>query len=420
MIYDSQTRKYDVVILGAGAAGLMAGLTAGFRGRSVLILERSNMVGKKILMSGGGRCNFTNQYIDYDNFLSDNSHFCIGALNGYTANDFIQMVDRHNIQYEIRKHNQLFCINSSSDILEMLLAECSMAKVDIETHSKVDSISYLEPQNENDKDDQYRYMLNSEYNGKKQRVRSDKISCKSLIIATGGLSVPTLGGSGFGYDLAKNFSLDITNLSAGLVPFTLSGNIQMMVKRLSGVSTYVNVTCNGKTFREHILFTHRGLSGPAILQISNYWKAGQSISIDLFPDQNLTDLLLKQKEKQSRILIKTYLSHFLPRSLANELQTMFWPDFAQTAISEVPDKSLILIGSELTKWTLIPAGTEGYRTAEVTRGGVSTEKISSKTMEVKDQPGLYFVGEVLDVTGHLGGFNFQWAWSSGYAAGLYA
>lgn len=420
MIYDSQTRKYDVVILGAGAAGLMAGLTAGFRGRSVLILERSNMVGKKILMSGGGRCNFTNQYIDYDNFLSDNSHFCIGALNGYTANDFIQMVDRHNIQYEIRKHNQLFCINSSSDILEMLLAECSMAKVDIETHSKVDSISYLEPQNENDKDDQYRYMLNSEYNGKKQRVRSDKISCKSLIIATGGLSVPTLGGSGFGYDLAKNFSLDITNLSAGLVPFTFSGNIQMMVKRLSGVSTYVNVTCNGKTFREHILFTHRGLSGPAILQISNYWKAGQSISIDLFPDQNLTDLLLKQKEKQSRILIKTYLSHFLPRSLANELQTMFWPDFTQTAISEVPDKSLILIGSELTKWTLIPAGTEGYRTAEVTRGGVSTEKISSKTMEVKDQPGLYFVGEVLDVTGHLGGFNFQWAWSSGYAAGLYA
>ena len=420
MIYDSQTRKYDVVILGAGAAGLMAGLTAGFRGRSVLILECSNMVGKKILMSGGGRCNFTNQYIDYDNFLSDNSHFCIGALNGYTANDFIQMVDRHNIQYEIRKHNQLFCINSSSDILEMLLAECSMAKVDIETHSKVDSISYLEPQNENDKDDQYRYMLNSEYNGKKQRVRSDKISCKSLIIATGGLSVPTLGGSGFGYDLAKNFSLDITNLSAGLVPFTFSGNIQMMVKRLSGVSTYVNVTCNGKTFREHILFTHRGLSGPAILQISNYWKAGQSISIDLFPDQNLTDLLLKQKEKQSRILIKTYLSHFLPRSLANELQTMFWPDFAQTAISEVPDKSLILIGSELTKWTLIPAGTEGYRTAEVTRGGVSTEKISSKTMEVKDQPGLYFVGEVLDVTGHLGGFNFQWAWSSGYAAGLYA
>ena len=398
MIYDSQTRKYDVVILGAGAAGLMAGLTAGFRGRSVLILERSNMVGKKILMSGGGRCNFTNQYIDYDNFLSDNSHFCIGALNGYTANDFIQMVDRHNIQYEIRKHNQLFCINSSSDILEMLLAECSMAKVDIETHSKVDSISYLEPQNENDKDDQYRYMLNSEYNGKKQRVRSDKISCKSLIIATGGLTDPTLGGSGFGYDLAKNFSLDITNLSAGLVPFTFSGNIQMMVKRLSGVSTYVNVTCNGKTFREHILFTHRGLSGPAILQISNYWKAGQSISIDLFPDQNLTDLLLKQKEKQSRILIKTYLSHFLPRSLANELQTMFWPDFTQTAISEVPDKSLILIGSELTKWTLIPAGTEGYRTAEVTRGGVSTEKISSKTMEVKDQPGLYFVGEVLDVT----------------------
>ena len=420
MIYDSQTRKYDVVILGAGAAGLMAGLTAGFRGRSVLILERSNMVGKKILMSGGGRCNFTNQYIDYDNFLSDNSHFCIGALNGYTANDFIQMVDRHNIQYEIRKHNQLFCINSSSDILEMLLAECSMAKVDIETHSTVGSISYLEPQNENDKDDQYRYMLNSEYNGKKQRVRSDKISCKSLIIATGGLSVPTLGGSGFGYDLAKNFSLDITNLSAGLVPFTFSGNIQMMVKRLSGVSTYVNVTCNGKTFREHILFTHRGLSGPAILQISNYWKAGQSISIDLFPDQNLTDLLLKQKEKQSRILIKTYLSRFLPRSLANELQTMFWPDFTQTAISEVPDKSLILIGSELTKWTLIPAGTEGYRTAEVTRGGVSTEKISSKTMEVKDQPGLYFVGEVLDVTGHLGGFNFQWAWSSGYAAGLYA
>ena len=420
MIYNSQTRKYDVVILGAGAAGLMAGLTAGFRGRSVLILERSNMVGKKILMSGGGRCNFTNQYVDYDNFLSENSHFCIGALNGYTANDFIQMVDRHNIQYEIRKHNQLFCINSSSDILEMLLTECSLAKVDIETHSTVGSVSYLEPQNENDKDNQYSYLLNSEYNVQKQRVRSDKISCKSLIIATGGLSVPTLGGSGFGYDLATKFSLAITDLSAGLVPFTFSGNIHRMVKRLSGVSTYVDVTCNGKTFREHILFTHRGLSGPAILQISNYWTAGQSISIDLFPDQNVTDQLLKQKENQSQILVKTYLSRLLPRSLANELQTMFWPDLARTPISEVPDKSLILIGSKLTKWTLIPAGTEGYRTAEVTRGGVSTEKISSKTMEMKGQPGLYFVGEVLDITGHLGGFNFQWAWSSGYAAGLYA
>ena len=420
MIYDSQTRKYDVVILGAGAAGLMAGLTAGFRGRSVLIIERSNMVGKKILMSGGGRCNFTNQYVDYDNFLSENSHFCIGALNGYTANDFIQMVDRHNIKYEIRKNNQLFCINSSSDILEMLLAECSLAGGEIETHSTVDSISYLEPQKENAKDDQYNYVLNSQYNGKRGSARSDKISCKSFVIASGGLSIPTLGGSGFGYDLATKFSLDITDLSAGLVPFTFSGNIHTMVRRLSGVSTYVDVTCNGKTFREHILFTHRGLSGPAILQISNYWTAGQSISIDLFPDQNVTDQLLKQKENQSRILIKTYLSRFLPRSLVNELQTMFWPNFARTPISEVPDKSLVLIGSKLTKWTLMPAGTEGYRTAEVTRGGVSTEKISSKTMEVKGQPGLYFVGEVMDITGHLGGFNFQWAWSSGYAAGLYA
>ena len=222
MIYDSQTRKYDVVILGAGAAGLMAGLTAGFRGRSVLILERSNMVGKKILMSGGGRCNFTNQYVDYDNFLSENSHFCIGALNAYTADDFIQMVDRHNIQYEIRKHNQLFCINSSSDILEMLLAECSLAGVEIETHSTVDSISYWEPQKENAKDDQYNYVLNSQYNGKRGSARSDKISCKSLVIASGGLSIPTLGGSGFGYDLATKFSLDITDLSAGLVPFTFS------------------------------------------------------------------------------------------------------------------------------------------------------------------------------------------------------
>ncbi|HIC49162.1 MAG TPA: NAD(P)/FAD-dependent oxidoreductase [Dehalococcoidia bacterium] len=420
MIYDSQTRKYDVVVLGAGAAGLMTGLTAGFRGRSVLILERSNMVGKKILMSGGGRCNFTNQYVDSENFLSENSRFCIGALNSYTADDFIQMVDRHNIQYEVRKNNQLFCVNSSSDILEMLLTECALANVEIETHSDVDRISCLGPHNQIGKDDLYRYVLNSNKNGKRVGNRSDKISCKSLVVASGGLSIPTLGGSGFGYELATKFSLNVTDLYAGLVPFTFSGDLHSMVKRLSGVSTYAGVTCNGKTFREHILFTHRGLSGPAILQISNYWAAGQPITINFFPDQNVVAQLLKQKETQSQIFIKTFLSRFLPRSLVNELQTIWWPNFSRTPICKVPDKSLLLIGNKLSKWNLIPAGTEGYRTAEVTGGGVSTEKISSKTMEVKGQPGLYFVGEVLDITGHLVGFNFQWAWSSGYAAGLYA
>ena len=420
MIPDSTKKKYDVVVLGAGAAGLMTGITAGYRGRSVLILERSNMPGKKILMSGGGRCNFTNEYVHPENFLSANPHFCKGALSRYTADDFIQLVERHNIRYEMRKNNQLFCIDSSSDILEMLLKECAYANVTIETHSDVDKISYTQQDSPDDETESYKYLLTTKNNGKRSGSQIDYVSCKSLVIATGGLSIPTLGGSGFGYDLASDFSLTVTDLQAGLVPFTLSGELGQMVKRLSGVSTNVEISCNNNTFKENILFTHRGLSGPAILQISSYWAAGQTIRINLLPDQNVATQFLEQKSRQSQILLKTFLSRFLPRSLVEELENTWWSNFSRMPISKIADESLVNIGNNINNWNLIPAGTEGYRTAEVTKGGVSTEKISSKTMEVKNQPGLYFVGEVLDVTGHLGGFNFQWAWSSGYAAGFCA
>ena len=410
--------SYDVIILGAGASGLMCAFTAAQQGRRVLILERANKVGKKILMSGGGKCNFTNQFVESSNFISDNPHFCKSALNRYTQWDFIAMVERYGIAYEERKHSQLFCENSAKEILSMLLTECELAGVEIKTHCEIDSVKPLELKGHSEKhqheDKRSRYQL-----AVKQGQELQKMQCQSLVVASGALSIPSLGGSGIGYDIAKQFDLKLTERRAGLVPFMFSDSYKAICERLSGLALEVEVSCNGQFFTENLLFTHRGLSGPVILQISNYWSPGDEITIDLLPGLNVADWLLKAKQKESKSLLRTVLTKNLAKGLVAELQSLFWLEQADLSLAEFSDQQLITIGDQLNNWILKPSATEGYRTAEVTLGGVDTDDISSKTMEAKVQPGLYFIGEVLDVTGHLGGFNFQWAWSSGYTAGLF-
>jgi len=387
----------DVIIIGGGAAGLMCAITAGNRGRQVIVLEGSNKIGKKILMSGGGRCNFTNLHCEPSNFLSHNPQFCISALSRYTQWDFIALVEKHGIPYHEKTLGQLFCDNSSKDIVAMLLAECESAGVDIWTHCKIDTVKF---------DDGF-------------TVTSDKgtFRSESLVVASGGLSIPKMGATGFGYQLARQFGHGVYDTSAGLVPFTFSGAFQEMTGRLSGVSAPATVNVGNTMFAEDILFTHRGMSGPAILQASSYWSPGKEIVMDLLPGRDAADFLLDAKQSQPKSLLRTVLATTLPRALVNELQTSLWSDVADMPLTEIPDDALTRIARDLTHWSLKPAGTEGYRTAEVTLGGVDTAELSSKTMESSRQAGLYFIGEVIDVTGHLGGFNFQWAWSSGWAAG---
>ena len=403
---NSNAQSYDVIILGGGAGGLFCAITAAKRGKKVLVLEKSNKLGKKILMSGGGRCNFTNQFINPHNFLSQNSHFCKSALSQYSAQDFISMVEAHNIEYEERKHGQLFCINSAKDIVEMLVTECEKYNVTIITNASTSSVEYSDK----------KYLLETIIETKKNTTNLYTQSNK-LIIATGALSVPTLGGSGFGYDIAKQFQLEVTNLQAGLVPFIFTDQIKNICENLSGVSHNVEVTCNETTFSEDILFTHRGLSGPVILQISNYWYLGDSISINLMPSVSLSNHIKDIKKTSPKLLLKSILSNMMPKALVGELENLFWMELANKPIGEWSNIQIEELGNTLNNWILKPSSTEGYRTAEVTMGGVNTDYISSKSMEVKNQQGLYFIGEVLDVTGHLGGFNFQWAWASAYAAG---
>ena len=400
----------------------MSAITAAKRGRKVLILEKSNKVGKKILMSGGGRCNFTNEFVYPDNFISENMHFCKSALSGFTSQDFVNLVDQHGIEYEIRKRNQFFCKGSSKNILDMLLKECDKGGVTIETHTEVKHISSV-AYNEHDKVHSDRssrqFILEANFTvGNEQKYI--EFVCYSLIVATGALSVPTLGGSGYGYDIAKQFDLSITTKFAGLVPFIFTDSLKPVFSRLSGVSTLVQVECNGHVFLENILFTHRGLSGPAMLQISNYWTYGDSLRVNLQPNVDLGKELVRIKEQGDKRLIRSCLTKYLPKALVIELQSLWWPKYADMPINRIDSVELINIGCKLNNWILKPSGTEGFRTAEVTVGGVSTDRINSKTMEVKNQPGLYFVGEVLDVSGQLGGFNFQWAWASGFAAGQVA
>jgi hypothetical protein len=409
---------FDVIILGAGAAGLMCAFTAARRGRRVLVLEKANKVGKKILMSGGGRCNFTNLFVDANNYLSANPHFCKSALSRYTQWDFIAMVEQCGIEYEERKHSQLFCRHSAKEILAMLLHQCDSAGAVIKTHCEINSLAALAKIDQPGREQSthpaaaYRVSLTQSHSPL-------TLDCESLVVATGALSIPSLGGSGLGYEIAMQFSLPVTERRAGLVPFMFSDATRELCERLSGVSLPVEVSCNQQTFSENILFTHRGISGPAILQISIYWQPGDAFDINLLPGVKAAEWLLLAKQQEGKTRLKTLLNKKLPRALVNELQALWWPQSADTPLAGYSDKQLAAIGDKVNQWRLKPSATEGYRTAEVTLGGVDTAGISSKTMEAKQHPGLFFIGEVLDVTGHLGGFNFQWAWSSGYSAGLF-
>ncbi len=394
--------SYDTLVLGGGAAGLMCAIEAGRRGRRVVVLESSNKIGKKILMSGGGRCNFTNLHVAPDRFLSANPHFCKSALSRYTQWDFIELVKQHRIEYFEKEtvnglSGQLFCLQSSKQIVAMLLSECEKAGVEIRTRCETSEVKHA---------DAYHLETNQ-----------GAFAAETLVVASGALSIPSLGGSGYGYTLAEQFGMKLLPRSAGLVPFTFTGEAHALCERLSGVSCEVSVSSSRAQFREDLLFTHRGLSGPAILQISSYWRPGEFVDIDLLPGTDAGGMLVEWKKLHARSLLRTQLSHQLPNKLVVELQGLFWREFAERPLADWPDKDLQTVGSALNQWRLHPSGTEGYRTAEVTLGGVDTSALSSKTMESKT-PGLFFIGEVVDVTGHLGGFNFQWAWSSGHAAGI--
>lgn len=391
--------QYDVVVLGAGASGLMTAYMAAQRGRKVLVLEKANKVGKKILMSGGGKCNFTNLYVEPENFISHNPHFVISALTRYTNWDFIGLVCEHGIEYEARKHGQLFTLNGAKEILAMLLAECEKTQlVEIKTNAEVKAVNVV---------DGIGFQI---------ATTIGHYQAESVVVATGGLSIPTLGGSGIGYEIAKQFGHHIYATRAGLVPFTFSDSFKEVTTRLSGNAVDATLSNTLNSFTEALLFTHRGLSGPSSLQLSNYWEAGQSFNINFLPYLDLFDFLKTKKASQPKVLLRTLLTEHLPKSVVLELQSLIWADVAETAIGNISDEKLSHVAERVHGFEVKPSGTQGYRTAEVTLGGVDTTEVSSKTMESKKQQGLYFVGEVLDVSGHLGGFNFQWAWSSAHAA----
>lgn len=394
------TEHYDALVLGGGAAGLMTAWQAGLRGKRVRVLERSNKAGRKILMSGGGRCNFTNLYVSEDNFICSNPHFVKSALNRYTAWDFIGKVIEHEVPYHERKHGQLFCDNKARDILNLLLDECAQVGAEVSTRCDITDITYTA-------DNRLYHVSTSQ----------GVMKTPALVVATGGLSIPSMGTTPFGYEIAKQFGMRVLPLRASLVPYTFDGALRDMFSRLSGNAIDVEIRFGSTVFNEAMLFTHRGLSGPVVLQISNYWIPGQAITVDLMPGLDAAQLLIDAKTSRPRSLVRTVLQQHLPKSLVVELETLWWKPVADTPLADITNAQLNEIGEKLNYWALAPAGTEGYKTAEVTLGGVHTDDLSSKTMESKTQPGLYFVGEVVDVTGHLGGFNFQWAWSSGFACG---
>ena len=393
---------YDVIVLGAGASGLMLAAKAAARGRKVLVVEKANKIGKKILMSGGGKCNFTNLYVEPENFISHNPHFVISALSRYTNWDFIGMVCEYGIEYEERKHGQLFTLNGAKEILAMLLNECEKTKsVDIKASCEVKAVSTVDGKN-------FQVATNQGY-----------FEAESVVVASGGLSIPTLGGSAIGYDIAKQFGHSIHATRAGLVPFTFSDQFKEVTTRLSGNAVEATLSNELNSFTEALLFTHRGLSGPSSLQLSNYWNVGQSFNINFLPAVELFELFKVKKQSHPKVLLRTLLAEHLPKSVVLELQTLIWAEWAETAIGQLSDEKLESIANKLHQFEVKPSGTEGYRTAEVTLGGVDTTEVSSKTMESKKQKGLFFIGEILDVSGHLGGFNFQWAWASAHAASEY-
>lgn len=388
--------KVDVIIIGAGAAGLMCAIGAGNRQRKVIVLDHANKAGKKILMSGGGRCNFTNYHIHHDNFISHNPHFCKSALNRYTQWDFIDLVKRHNIPFHEKTQGQLFCDNKSKDILDMLLSESEKVGVEVRLNTKVENIDKL-----------------SDHHYKIKSSRGD-FHCQSLVIASGGLSIPTMGASPFGYKIAEQFDINVWPTRAGLVPLTLHSEDKEKLSVLSGIAIDSLVSNERQSFRENILFTHRGLSGPAILQISSYWLAGEEIVINMLPDINLIEYFKLVQKQQPQKQLKSIMGNHLPKRL---IETFLNSDIAQKKLQSISYREYEDVANQINRWLLKPNGTEGYRTAEVTLGGVDCDAISSKTMEANNVLGLYFIGEVLDVSGWLGGFNFQWAWSSGWVAG---
>ncbi len=386
---------YDVIILGAGAAGLMCAAVAGQRGRSVLLLEQARNPGEKIRISGGGRCNFTNLHTSPANFLSDNPRFCHSALSGYTQRDFIALVETYGIAWHEKTRGQLFCDGSSRQIIDMLLGECRKARAQLRLGVRISAVSMGE-------------------NGFVVVSDQGEFRCRSLVVATGGPSIPKMGSSGFGYKIAEQFGLKIVRPWPALVPLTFDAALLAQFKDLSGVSVDAVVGCGKTFFDEALLFTHRGLSGPAILQISSYWREGDDIVVDLAPGVDVLAGLKRLRGDHPKQELATVLIDFLPKRLARTIaDTVGGPE----QIADFPDRQLANVAAAVKQWRVRPDGTEGYRTAEVTLGGVDTSGLSSKTFESRSVPGLYFIGEVVDVTGHLGGFNFQWAWSSGYAAG---
>ncbi|WP_440998123.1 NAD(P)/FAD-dependent oxidoreductase [Arhodomonas sp. SL1] len=385
---------WDVVIVGAGAAGLMCALAAGARGRRVLVLEHANRVGKKILMSGGGRCNFTNMHSGPEHFLSSNPHFMKSALSRYTPWDFVALVERHGIPYHEKKLGQLFCDRSSKDIVAMLLNECAAVGVQVVTRTPVSTIDAGPP-----------HAL---------VTAAGEVRCDSLVVATGGYSIPKMGATGFGFDFARSLGIPLRPTRAALVPVTLDSRLLGRLRDLSGVSVDTVTRADGGTFRENVLFTHRGLSGPAVLQASSYWEPGMPMEIDLFPDRDIAAYIRDMRVSRPRLTLGNLLAEWLPKRVARRWCALW---LGNPRLEVLDDVGIERVQQACQPWTVWPSGTEGYRTAEVTLGGVDTEALSSKTMECRDHPGVYFIGEVVDVTGHLGGHNFQWAWASGHAAG---
>jgi len=391
-------KKYDVIIIGAGAAGMMSAIESGKRGRKVLLVDHAKKIGEKIRISGGGRCNFTNINVHTNKFISNNPKFIISALSQYTQKDFINLIKKHNIKFHEKKLGQLFCDQNAQQIVDMLLLECQIANVTI---MKETIITEVDKQ-----DDEYFIAFGG-----------DKYLCNSLIVATGGLSVPKIGASKFGYDIAQKFNMNIVKTLPALVPLTFNEKVLTICKELSGLSLEAVVFFNKTFFQEGMLFTHRGLSGPSILQISSYWKLGKIIKINLSPKLDILKLLEIKKKSNPKQDIINIITEILPKRLASIICK---ENNVSGNISELSNKLLKELGDSINSWLISPTGSEGYRTAEVTLGGVDTNELSSKTMMSKKNPGLFFIGEVVDVTGHLGGYNFQWAWSSGFVAGQYA
>lgn len=393
----TQVTKTDVLIIGAGAAGLMCAASAGYRGRNVTVVDMGKKTGRKILISGGGRCNFTNENAEPSNYLCQNQHFVKSALSRYSSQDFIDLVDRHALAYHHKTLGQLFCDNSAQDIVDILMTECEWAGVNVKLRNEVINIV------KNDEG----YLVNT---------NETSYQCQSLVVASGGLTMPKLGASPIGYKVAEQFGLNVLPTTAALVPFTLHDHDKQRFDGLSGISIACDVSSeDGTTFKENILFTHRGLSGPAILQISSFWQAGQAVTINLLPENNLEQLINDWRENQGQKSLKNQLSTVLPKRFIESLIKN--EDIPDKNINQLTHAEIAALSDTIHAWQIKPNGTEGYRTAEVTLGGVDTNELSSKTFEAKKSSGLYFIGEVIDVTGWLGGYNFQFAWASGWACG---